>query len=203
MTPWYTFGMPLPLERRRYSIADYYRIENDSTSKHEFHDGEILAMSGGSPDHSLITMNAGASLTLRLRGGNCRVYDSNLRVRIPNEQRCCYPDLTVICGPAIRDPDDAAEQAVTNPRVIIEVLSASTEAYDRAGKFDGYKGIATFQEYILISQSCPRVETRVREPEGTWTHRVVDGLDATVVVGSVRTELPLSEIYAGVQFPSV
>lgn len=193
--------MTLPLERRRYSLADYYRIENESAEKHEFHDGEILAMSGGSPDHSLIAMNTGTSLTLRLRGGTCRVYDSNLRVRIPGEPKCCYPDLTVICGPVARDPEDKSGQAVTNPRVIVEVLSASTEAYDRGGKFDEYKAIPSFKEYVLIDQSRPRVEIRRREANGKWSPQVYEGVGANARIESLGIDLPLNEIYLGADLP--
>ena len=192
--------MTLPVGRKRYSIAEYYRLEDGSSEKHEFHDGEILAMSGGSPDHSLITMNTGAALTVRLRGGSCRVYDSNLRVRIPREPRCCYPDLSVICGPAIRDPDDRSGQSVTNPRVIAEVLSASTEAYDRGGKFSDYKGISSFEEYLLIEQSRPRVETWVRTSAG-WVSHMFEGVHTAVHIEALGIDIPLTEIYAGVLFP--
>jgi Uma2 family endonuclease len=193
--------MTLPLEWHWHSLADYYRIENESAEKHEFHDGEILAMSGGSPDHSLIAMNTGTSLTLRLRGGNCRVYDSNLRVRISGAPRCCYPDLTVICGPVVRDPEDKSGQAVTNPRVIIEVLSASTEAYDRGGKFNEYRAIASFSEYVLIHQSRPHVEIRRRETDGSWSTQVCEGIEASARIESLGIELPLNEIYVGAEFP--
>src|SRR3954468_17004058 len=99
--------MTVPAAKRRYTIDEYLRLERDSRDKHEFHEGEILAMSGGSAMHSLISMNTGHALRARLNSNRCRVFDSNLRVRIGVATRYVYPDVTVICGPLAFDPDDS------------------------------------------------------------------------------------------------
>ena len=125
-------------ERRRYTIEEYLRLERDSTRKHEFDDGEIIAMAGGSPEHALIVLNVGGEIRGRLKGGRCPAYSGDLRVRLSGRPKYVYPDVTVICGDVTRGPDDPARQTAMNPRLVVEVLSPSTdETYDRRGKFDG------------------------------------------------------------------
>ena len=194
--------MSLLVEKHRHSIQDYYRIENDATEKHEFRDGEILAMSGGSPAHAKIAMNVAAVMWQRLKGKPCQPYGSDLRVRITARQRTAYPDVSVICGPIQLDPDDPSGHTVLNPRVIAEVLSPSTEAYDRGNKFAAYREIPSLSEYVLVSQSEPRVETFLRQPDGTWSLASHTGIDAVAKVRAVDVDLPLSEVFAGVEFPS-
>src|SRR5215203_5528676 len=140
-------GIPQPIHR--HTIAEYLRAEETAVEKHEFHDGEILAMSGGSPAHSLIATNAGREIGNRLKGKPCRVYNSDLRVAVAASARFVYPDLTIVCGGLEFHPDDAKRHTVTNPRVLIEVLSPTTEAYDRGDKFAQYREIPSFQEYVL------------------------------------------------------
>ena len=192
--------MTVPVQCHRYTIQEYYQLENDSPEKHEFHRGEILGMSAGSPDHSLIAMNVGDALHQRLRSSKCRAYDSNLRIRIPTGFSF-YADASVICGPVARDPDDPAGHAVTNPRLIIEVLSPSTEAYDRGDKFHAYKQLQSLEEYVLISQTRPRVETLLRQADGSWLLASCDGLDSIAKLKSLGIDLPLADVYAGVDFP--
>lgn len=195
--------MGLPASKPRHSIQDYYRIENDATGKHEFRDGEILAMSGGSPPHALIAANVIAELRNRLRGKSCRPYTSDLRVRITGRQRSVYPDISVICGKIEYDPDDKAGHTVLNPRLIVEVLSPSTEAYDRGDKFTAYREVPSLAEYVLVSYSEPRVETYLRQADGTWTFSSASGSDAKAILRSLQLEIPLAEIFADVEFPPV
>ncbi len=196
--------MGLPATTLRHSIQDYYRIENDATNgKHEFRDGEILAMSGGSPQHAQISLRLGAALLARLQGKPCVPYGSDLRVRITGRSRTAYPDVTVICGKIEHDPDDKAGHTVLNPRLIVEVLSPSTEAYDRGDKFAAYREVVSLTEYVLISTSEPRVETFLRQTDGTWAFSSSKGHDAKVTLRSLQIELPLAEIYADVEFPLV
>src|SRR5947209_11432354 len=122
--------MGLPVEKKRLTIDDYLRRERDSLDKHEFHDGEMLAMPGGTYEHSLIIANVTREMGNALKGTPCRVVQSNLRVRIAHKPLYVYPDVSVICGQPQFDPQDNARQTVTNPRVIIEVLSPTTEACD-------------------------------------------------------------------------
>jgi Uma2 family endonuclease len=188
--------------KRRYSIEDYLRLERDSRDKYEYDDGEILAMSGGSPTHSLIASNVNGELRARLKGKRCRVYESNLRISVPGKRRYVYADGTVICGLLEYDPADTKQETVVNPEVIIEVLSPSTEKYDRTKKFDLYRSAASFREYVLVSQDVPRVETFLRQPDGTWAFDVAAGLQTSVRLRSLNTEVPLAEVYAGVEFPA-
>ena len=193
--------MGLPAQKHAYSIAEYLEFERDADVRHEFHDGEILAMSGGSLEQSLITINVGAELHNALKGKPCRVADSNLRVRIPRQARYMYPDALVFCGSPEFDPQDDKRHTIVNPRVIIEVLSPSTEAYDRGDKFSHYREIDSFEEYILISQHKPNVESWLRQSDGAWSIVNYIGLDTVATVRSLGIEIPMAEIYAGVEWP--
>jgi Uma2 family endonuclease len=193
--------MGLPAEKHRYSIQDYYRIENDSTAKHEFRDGEILAMAGGSPQHALLAANFIGELHVRLKGKPCKPYGSDLRVRIAAHDRTVYPDVSVICGEVQLDPDDKAGHTALNPRVVVEVLSPSTEAYDRGDKFAAYREIPSLAEYVLVSHSEPRVETFFRQEDGTWSFASFVGLNAQAKLRALLLEISLSEIYADIEFP--
>lgn len=192
--------MGVPAEKLRHSITDYYRIENDATTKHEFWDGQILAMSGGSPVHAKIAMNIGACLWNRLRGKPCQPYTSDLRVRVSGHPRTVYPDVSIICGEIEKDPDDRSGNTVLNPRLVVEVVSPSTEAYDRGNKFAAYRLIPSLSEYVLVSQLEPRVETFLRQDDGTWSLASHSGVEVTAKLRSIGVEIPLEEIFAGIVF---
>jgi Uma2 family endonuclease len=129
-------GLP---NKPTYTISEYLTREGDALDKHEYRNGEIVLMAGGTPDHSLVVANVIGEIRNRLKGKPYHVYDSNLRVRIPRPVLYTYPDAAVICGPRETDPNDATGKSVTNPRLIVEVLSPSTEAYDRSDKFEQYR----------------------------------------------------------------
>lgn len=170
--------------------------------KHEFDDGEILAMAGATRVHVMITTNTLVGLHNRLRGRPCVPYGSDLRIRSGGRPKFVYPDISVICGEPVADPDDERGETLVNPRLIVEILSPSTERYDRREKFDRYRGIASFREYVLVSQDQARVETFYRQADGTWTFDVFTGREATVRLRSLENiDLPLAEVYAGVEFP--
>lgn len=190
----------MPLEKRPYTVQEYLAFERESPERHEYHDGEIFVMMGGSINHSLIVANVISGLHSRLLGKPCRVYDANLRLRIPRKVLYTYPDVTVICGQPKVDPDDSAGQTVINPRLIVEVLSPSTEGYDRGEKFDRYRELETLQEYVLISQSVPRIEIFFRQQSGNWLFTPVSGVENTARLNSLEIDLPLAEAYAGVEF---
>jgi Uma2 family endonuclease len=194
--------MELKVPKQRFSVAEYLERERKAVDKHEYRDGEILLMAGGSRSHSLMIANVIAALHSRLQGKPCRVYDSNLRVQVPRKVLYTYPDVSVICGQSDPDENDPAGDTVTNPRLIVEVLSDSTEAYDRGKKFDGYRELESLQEYVLVSQEAPRVETFFRQPDGTWLLTPVSGLNASVRLRSIETEVALAAIYQGVEFPA-
>ena len=136
----------------------------------------------------------------RLRGKPCQPYGSDLRVRFVGQQRTAYPNVSVICGPIQYDPDEKAGHTILNPRVIIEILSPSTEAYDRGDKFAAYRDIPSLAEYVLTSQHEPRVETYLRQDDGTWSLAPFVGLELTARIRSIGVDLPLAEVYSGVEF---
>ncbi len=190
--------------RHRYTIEEYLRLERDALEKHEFDDGEILAMAGATRVHVLISTNTLVGLHNRLRGKPCVPYGTDLRIRTSGRPKFVYPDISVICGEPIADPDDGQGETFLNPRLIVEVLSPSTERYDRQEKFDRYRGVESFREYVLVSQDQARVETFHRQADGTWAFNAFTGLDATVRLRSLGDlDLPLAEVYAGVEFPPV
>jgi Uma2 family endonuclease len=186
---------------RPYTVDEYLRRERDSIEKHEFDDGRIIAMAGATRAHVLITGNTFAALHNRLKGTPCQPYGSDLRIRVAGRPKYVYPDVSVICGEPQADPDDQYGESFLNPRLIIEVLSPSTEKYDRNTKFDRYRGIESFREYVLIAQESARVQLFYRQPDGAWAFDVAVGLEAMARFRSIDVEVPLSEIYSGVQFP--
>lgn len=185
---------------RRYTLEEYFRIERDSSTKHEFRRGEIINMSGGSLEHSLIIANTIRAIGNRLEGSGCRVFDSNLRVRIAPKLRYAYPDATVICKDPQIDPDDPSRTTVINPRLVVEVLSPATELYDRGEKLRRYLELQSLQEYVMVAQAAPRIESLFRQQDGTWLLSVARKLDATVRLRSMDIELHLREVYAGLTF---
>ena len=194
--------MALPLQKHRYTVAEYIALEEASDIRHEFHDGEILAMAGGSFEHSIISANIVGELRSALKGKPFRVAESNLRVRTSPRGRYVYPDASVFCGPPQFDPDDTRHLTILNPRVVIEVLSPSTEAYDRGDKFAKYREIESFEEYILISQDRPNVESILRQGGDAWSFRTYSEMESAAVIRSLQIEIPLSEIYAGIEWPT-
>ena len=183
-----------------FTPEEYLAREEASTDKHEYFQGEIFAMAGGSERHSLITTNTITALSYRLRGGSCRVYDSNLKVKVPATTLYTYPDVTVICGPVEYDPVDLSRGTALNPTLIVEVLSPSTEGYDRGRKFANYLQIGSLREYVLIEQETPRVERLLPQSDGTWSHAFSNGLEAQVHFAAFNITVPLAEIYFGVDF---
>jgi Uma2 family endonuclease len=161
---------------------------------------EALAMAGGSAEHSLIGANLIRAVGNRLDQGKCRIYSSDLRVRIPRKALYTFPDAAVVCGQADFERHPTAGSTLTNPRVIFEVLSPSTELYDRGDKFALYREIPTLVEYVLVSQSHPRIETYFRQDDGGWTFGPYDGLERSVNLLSLGIDLPLAEVYEGIEF---
>jgi Uma2 family endonuclease len=188
--------------RRRYTFAEYLAYDESVEWKNEFHEGEILAMSGSSPEHALITANALRAIGNRLEGKPCRVYSADLKIAAKPGSRVCYPDGSIVCGPLEYDPNDPKRHVITNPRVIVEVLSPTIEAHDRGEKFRRYRDIPSLAEYVLISQDAPIVETFFRQGDGSWLIAgTYTGLDAHARLRAVDIEIALTDIFAGVTFP--
>jgi Uma2 family endonuclease len=192
-------GLAQPIARA--TPEEYLRLERESQEKHQYYLGEIFAMAGGSAYHSLIIANLIREIGIRLKGGPCHVFDSNLRIRTPRTTLYTYPDACVVCGDLQYDALDAQQETVTNPTVIIEVLSPSSEAWDRGRKFDSYIQIDSLKQYLLVSTFNPRVESFVRQPDNTWNFSITFGQTESIQIKALKIELPLSEIFAGVPFP--
>lgn len=177
--------------------AEYLAFERAQTdAKHEYLSGEITAMSGASLVHNLIVTNLVISIGTQMRGRPCNVFSSDMRVKIPATGLYTYPDITALCG-APQLEDDAVD-TLLNPRVIIEVLSPSTEAYDRGAKFAHYQSIESLQEYVLVAQDKPRIEIFRRQENGVWLYSVAENPEATVSLDAINCELVLAEVYEGV-----
>lgn len=185
--------------RLNYTYAEYLAFETSSNVKHEFLDGQIYAMAGGTPEHAALAAAAIGLLFPELRKGRYRVHDADLRVRVPTTGLTTYPDITVVCGPRERDAKDA--QAVTNPTLLIEVLSRSTEEYDRGDKFEHYKTLPSLRQYLLVSYQDRSVEVWTRDAGDGWTSAVArEGGVADLV--SVGARLDVRELYEAAAEPT-
>ena len=173
-------------------------MERAAEFKSEYDDGVILAMAGASYRHNSIVMALGGSLLSRL-GNRCTVLGSDMKVRVLNPARFFYPDVSVVCDrPQFADDE---RDVLLNPLIVVEILSESTEHYDRGRKFRSYQQIESLQEYLLVSQAEALVEQFQREA-GRWVYTKSEGLEATVSLPVLGCELPLREIYAQVDFTS-
>lgn len=184
---------------RRYTAEEYLEREYAALEKSEFYRGEIFGMGGASIRHVTIATNLLIALGRRL-SPPCRAYGSDLRIATAPDGLYTYPDVSVICGTP--QTLDSGRQTATNPTVLLEVLSESTEAYDRGAKFALYREIRTLREYVLVSQNSPTVERFMRQPNEMWLMASAAGLQATVKLDALGIELPLAEIYDGVTFES-
>jgi len=175
----------------RYTFSEYVRLEEVSNVKHEYLDGHIYAMAGGSPEHAALQASVSARLFMKLEGGPCRVYSPDLRVRVAATGLTTYPDVTVICGPLERDPADP--NTVVNPTLIVEVLRPRTEEYDRGEKFENYKQIAALNEYVLVNYSERRIEVWRRD-QGEWS-RSTAGSGESIRLESIDCAIAVDDVY--------
>jgi Uma2 family endonuclease len=150
-----------------YGLREYLSFEASSNVKHEYLSGQIYAMAGGTPEHAALAAAFLGLLFAQLRTGRCRPYDADLRVRVREADLLTYPDVTVICGPVERDREDPL--SAVNPTVLVEVLSDSTERYDRGEKFEHYKKLPSLQQYVLVAHAERRVEVWTRGAGDAWT----------------------------------
>jgi Uma2 family endonuclease len=178
------------------SPEEYLEAERRAETKSEYFSGQIYAMSGASLRHNRLVANVVGTLYAQLKDGPCIVLPSDMRLRVPDTGLYTYPDVTVVCG----DPklEDAHKDILLNPTVLIEVLSDSTESYDRGRKFEHYRRIVSLQEYVLVSQTEPRIEVYRRQTAREWLLTEAVGLEEGVQLASVHAVLALSEVYARV-----
>jgi len=189
-----------PIQSKLYSIEEYLEFEAKSELRHEYEDGLILEMSGGSINHGRICGNTYMGLRQRLRGKNadCEAFPDNVKVRIEAINQFVYPDAMVVCGDTERSDKDA--ESITNPKVIVEVLSKSTTAYDRGDKFHKYMQIDSFREYILIDQYRFVIETFYKNEQGFWEISRIVGAESELYIKSFGFSIPLKELYERVTF---
>lgn len=183
--------------KTRYSSAEYLELERQAETRHEYVDGEIYEMAGASQRHNRISVNMVRLLDNQLLERDCNVYGSDMRVKITATEKYTYPDVVAVCGEEFFE--DKNEDTLLNPMLIVEVLSKSTEAYDRGGKFEYYQTIESFQEYVLIAQEPFRVEQFVRKDTSIWTYFEFRKPDDVVKLNSINCELSLKDIYHKIQ----
>ncbi len=180
----------------RLSVEEYLAIDRAAELKSEYRDGEMFPLAAVSWPHAQLAVTVAAALRSRLQGGPCRVGVAPIRVRVaPTE--FVYPDIVVVCGkPALTDEH---ADTMTNPKLIVEVLSPSTEDYDYGKKFAGYRKLASLEEYVLVSQGARLVEVFRRTPEGRWTLSSHPGEDASIPLDSLGFAIPAGEIYSDIE----
>jgi Uma2 family endonuclease len=206
---------PVPDRNRRYTLEEYFALDDVSEVRYEYWDGllvphggweldadgHILGMAGGTDVHNDIVCNLIREVGNALKGTPCKVGGADLRVRSPRSGRYHYPDVSVTRGPRVFDPPQS-RSTVANPQVLVEVLSKSTADMDRGEKFREYIEIASLQQYVLVAQDQPRVETFYRQPDGVWAVGPwSEGMDASVTFRTLGVTVPLAEIYSGITFP--
>ncbi len=185
--------------KQHYTLEEYFALELASEEKYEFWNGEVFCMSGASLAHNQIARNLGTALDMRLRERGCQMFPSDLRVKVPSYPPYRYPDLTALCGQPVIEKIGGLDMLV-NPTLIVEILSPSTEAFDRGDKFTYYKSIDSFSEYLLIAQHRPHVSQFIKQDNGIWTFMEFNALTDKVQCESVPCALALSELYRDVNF---
>ena len=186
--------MPTP----RLTPEEYLEIERKAEFKSEYYDGEMFAMSGARRAHNLIAVNVSSGLHVQLRRRSCEVYPSDMRVRVSATGLYTYPDVVVVCG----KPQFAEYEMdnLVNPTVLVEVLSPSTEAYDRGRKFEHYRKIESLRQYLLVASDRVSVELFTRQSDGQWLLSSAAGLEEELVLESIECRLRVGDIYEKVEF---
>lgn len=184
----------------QYSLEEYVELEKNSEERLEYFEGNVWSMAGASPPHEEIVVNLSTELKNKLRGRGCRIFGSNLRVKVPVYKPYRYPDATALCGEPVYE-DYYGLQVLINPQLIVEILSPSTEAFDLNDKFTYYKSIETFSEYLLISQNAPHIILYTKQDETAWLHREYNSLDAEIYLSSLDCKISVAEIYDRIEFP--
>ncbi len=179
--------------QKRYTPEEYLALERQAQCKSEYYAGDICAMAGASRWHNLIVTNVLREISLQLKGRPCTAYPSDMRVKISPTGLYTYPDVTVVCGAA--QFEDTQQDTLLNPTLIVEVLSESTEAYDRGGKFAHYRKLASLIEYVLIPQTKPDIEHYIRQPDNRWLLEEAESLHGTVHFPAIDCHLSLAEVY--------
>jgi Uma2 family endonuclease len=179
-------------QQMKMTQEEYLAFERASEEKHEYADGEIFAMSGGTREHSLAAANVLGELRSALLDRPCEVHGSDMKIKAAATRKYHYPDVSVVCGQPLFE--DETRDVLLNPKLIVEVLSDSTERYDRGDKFTSYRTLDTLEDYVLVSQTAVLVEHYHRLPDGMWLYRAL-GPGERLALGSLGCEIPVERIY--------
>lgn len=185
--------MGLPVKKIKISVNEYLELENSATQKHELIEGEIYAMTGTTRMHNRIVGNIFAYLHPLMKGKLCKLYFSDIRVHVEMTDLITYPDLVITCGEELLR--DTYKDTLLNPKCIIEVLSDSTEKYDRGEKFSHYQKIENLTEYILVSQNKFTVESYIRDKNNKWIYSIQEGQKSILTINTIDINIPLETIY--------
>ncbi|PZO44618.1 MAG: hypothetical protein DCF19_02420 [Pseudanabaena frigida] len=183
---------------KRYTTSEYLALEEKAEFKSEFINGEIIQMAGASANHNILTGKFHALLLLALEDLEYSVFMSDMRLWMPEYNRYTYPDVIVVAGEPVFV--DQSEMEVTNPYLIVEILSSSTQAYDHDSKFRQYRSIPSFQEYVLVYQNGYEVDHYVKESEDRWVLMTHKGKDAVIKLASMQLDISLRDLYKRVKF---
>lgn len=186
---------PAPLYQKKfYTIGEYLEIEKESLEKHGYYEGEIFAIAGASNVHNIIFKNTFGNLFISLKGKNCQLYGSDLRIHIPENSLFTYPDISIICGDIINPEDEAT---ATQPTIIIVILSFSTKNYDRGEKFMLYRAIPALKEYILIDSESIHIEHFAINKERLWQLKEYNKPKEKITIETLKVQLLLQDVYEG------
>lgn len=178
---------------QRMSASEYLAWERVQPAKHEYHLGEVFAMAGGSPRHNVLSTSMGAELRAAVRGKECHVLSPDQRISAKQGERYVYADAVVVCGALQTEP--GTSDVLANPRVVVEVLSRSTEAYDRGEKWEAYQRLGSLTDYLLVAQGSVRIEHYQREDDGSWRYRVLSAGDTITLTNGAT--LSIDAVYEG------
>jgi Uma2 family endonuclease len=186
---------------RRLSPQEYLALERKAEFKSEYFRGEMFAMAGATYEHTVVKDNLARETGNQLKGSLCRPLTSDMRVKVNATGLYTYPDIAIVCDKP--QFEDEVFDTLLNPRAVVEVLSDSTEKYDRGVKFGHYRQIPSLQQYVLVTQDRPLVERYVRQADNSWLLTVFEGQSSTFAFNSIPVRVPLSEIYNGVEFSEI
>ena len=187
------------LKERYYTPEEYLALEREADFRSEYLAGRIYAMAGAGDPHNIIADNIVGELYIQMKGTPCRSRSRDTKIRSSDGKHFFYPDIVVLCGPP--QYYDRTKDVITNPKIIIEILSPSTEAVDRDEKFESLKPLPSFTDYILVAQDEPKIDYFVKQADGSWLRKSVRGLDAEITIASIGCTLRLIDVYGGVLLP--